>query len=234
LRKLLIGTWQFHTVTPEGAVLSGRTSYFPNGTAKSVGTVQFQGQQAPIVLSGSWELKKGFVYSKVKSSNVPQMIPVGFSSASRIIDIDEDQLTYVSDGQTFTEFRVEEGADQMASAAGQAAAGSPPGVNLSLRLMWFDDALGYQAMLQVSGPMAMIVINCYDRATSGFLTTYQQQLPVINVGNGIAVQGIIPIQWDTRTPYPHTHQFNLVIQAGQFGYAVQNCINNVCQPVQVQ
>jgi uncharacterized caspase-like protein len=234
MRKLLIGTWQFHSVTPEGAVLNGRTSYFPNGTAKSVGTVQFQGQQAPIVLSGTWELKKGFVYSKVKSSNVPQMIPVGFSSASKIISIDEDQLTYVSDGQTITEFRVEKGMDQMASAKGQATAGSPPSLNLSLRLMWFDDALGYQAMLQISGQAAMIVINCYDRAANAFLTTYQQQVPVIATGNGIAVQGVIPIQWDSHTQYPHTHQFNLVIQASQFGYAVQNCINNVCQPVQVQ
>ena len=104
--KAIIGTWGYQEVTPEGAVLDGTTTYAPNGQTTSVGTISYQQQNFPIVASGTWLIKEGYLHSTVKSSNVPMLLPIGFSSSDKIITITNRELRYISDGETTVEFRV--------------------------------------------------------------------------------------------------------------------------------
>lgn len=106
-QKAIIGTWSSRLVTPEGAVITSKTSYAPGGRSSMVGTIMFQSQSLPIVASGTWYIMDGYLHGTIDSSNVPMILPIGFTSSAEIIDITDRELAYISsfDGSTVIEYR---------------------------------------------------------------------------------------------------------------------------------
>lgn len=105
-KKAIIGTWKYHESMPEGGTIDGTTTYAPNGQVSSVGTISFQNQDFHGVVSGIWSINEGYLYSTVKSSNFPTLMPVGLSSSDKIISIANNEFRYISDGETSVEYRV--------------------------------------------------------------------------------------------------------------------------------
>jgi len=106
-QKAIIGTWRSRLVTPEGAVITSQTSYAPGGRSSMTGTIMFQGQSLPVVASGTWYIMDGYIHGTIDSSNVPMLLPIGFTSSSEIIDITDREFRYISsfDGSTVIEYR---------------------------------------------------------------------------------------------------------------------------------
>ncbi len=104
--KAIIGTWKDQEVTPEGEIYESTTTYAPNGQISMFGTISTQEETFPVVVSGTWMIKEGYLYTTVKSSNAPMILPVGFSSSDEIINITNKELRYISDGEITVEFRV--------------------------------------------------------------------------------------------------------------------------------
>ena len=70
-------------------------------------TFPVQGQQIPIILSGTWEIKNNYRHYKIESSNLEELIPRGYSSAEKVIEITEDEFVYISEGQEMVEYRID-------------------------------------------------------------------------------------------------------------------------------
>jgi hypothetical protein len=94
--RLLIGTWREQYSNPDGSSLTGSTSYFSGGKMSMEGTITAGGKAVFITASGTWEVKDGYLNYTIKSSNVPNLIPVGFSSADKIKSITASEFTYVN------------------------------------------------------------------------------------------------------------------------------------------
>ena len=109
LEKAIVGTWEYRGSTPEGVFIEVRTSYAPSGHLTAMGKATFQGQQHPLIVSGRWQVKDSYLHSTVDTSNVPFLIPNGFTDAVEIISISAHELTYRDSmaGQTVVESRVE-------------------------------------------------------------------------------------------------------------------------------
>ena len=70
-----------------------------NGTAK----LSKGGNTLVIVVGGTWEIKDGYVNTKVESSSQPNMIPIGLTDADKIEKITDTELvTTNSKGKTRT------------------------------------------------------------------------------------------------------------------------------------
>lgn len=94
LRNAIVGAWSYRELTPEGAIVTGQTSYGSDGRTFSTGMISFQGQSFEIVGSGTWEIEAGILHETVTSSNFPEIIPNGQASADQIIDINDRELMY--------------------------------------------------------------------------------------------------------------------------------------------
>jgi hypothetical protein len=45
--------------------------------------------------SGTWEIKDGYLYYKITSSNVPSLLPVGNLDANKIVNITDKDYSYI-------------------------------------------------------------------------------------------------------------------------------------------
>ena len=104
----VVGTWRARKFIL-GANIDVKCVYLSGGRASWSGTLTYLGQQTYLMYSGSWVVENGFFHTRIESSNVPQLIPVGMTGATKFISIDNQQWVYVdlSDGQTETAVRVE-------------------------------------------------------------------------------------------------------------------------------
>lgn len=104
----IIGTWRTRKVLPTGAILDTQAHYGSDGYATWSGSLTYLGQSVFFTVYVGWGVRNGTFYSRVQSSNIPQLMPVGSTAESRIISLDDQQWTYVDplDGQTTTAFRV--------------------------------------------------------------------------------------------------------------------------------
>jgi hypothetical protein len=57
--------------------------------------VTAQGQTVYIVMAGLWEIKDGYFTVRITSSNIPQLIPSGYTSVNRIVTLTDEEWTYV-------------------------------------------------------------------------------------------------------------------------------------------
>jgi hypothetical protein len=101
----LIGTWEgksWYVQAPyvqTNMVLEIETTYFPDGTWKAIGQLVHLEYGSGIFkknnahASGSWKIKQGWLYHKVKSSDDP-MFPVNSSWEEEIIEITETEFIY--------------------------------------------------------------------------------------------------------------------------------------------
>lgn len=108
MEKALIGSWDNKKVTPEGIVFEGRTTFIKGGIQNFTGTATKNGESIPIVASGTWKVKDGQLHYTVDRSNIPQVIPNGFTSADKIVSVDDKESIYVDSHhqETIVETRV--------------------------------------------------------------------------------------------------------------------------------
>ena len=104
----VLGVWRARTLVL-GAQVDLRCSFTPGGRASWTGSYMYLGMQYPLFYSGTWEVKDGYCRTVIESSNVPQIIPVGMTGASKFISITDDEWTFMdlSDGQTQTITRIQ-------------------------------------------------------------------------------------------------------------------------------
>jgi hypothetical protein len=112
LEKAIIGTWlsTYTSPVPTGHVINDiRWTFWPNGIVNWMGSYTYKRRVFPIMVSGKWNIVDGVLQYKIESSNVPLTVQEGFSSADKIISIDNGKMTYVDsyDGQTKVDIRVE-------------------------------------------------------------------------------------------------------------------------------
>lgn len=107
-QQALVGTWEGISADSGGAVIRGKTTYFPGGLMGVVGSITLDGNVLHVVASGTWEVKQGYLHYTVGASNIPDLLPVGFASADKIVSITGKELTYVSSssGRTKIDYRV--------------------------------------------------------------------------------------------------------------------------------
>ena len=98
LSKALIGTWHAVETTPDGLSIERNVTYSQSGTMRMSGSIKFRGKTRAISGSGTWYVKEGNLHYTVQTSNLKKLIPDGFTSADKIINITDDIYTYV-DGQ---------------------------------------------------------------------------------------------------------------------------------------
>ncbi|MFQ5755671.1 MAG: hypothetical protein ACE5H7_06185 [Acidiferrobacterales bacterium] len=102
LERELVGTWEATTQTLEGATLHVQFTLLQGGKISWRGYTAYQGQKTPVILSGSWQVRRSYLQYTVESSNVPSVIPNGFTSANKILSVSDTELKHVDglDGKT--------------------------------------------------------------------------------------------------------------------------------------
>jgi hypothetical protein len=110
--EAVIGTWKASSKLPAPSgfvVIDFRYTFLKNGVVNWRGAYSFQGQEFPIMMSGTWSIQDGDFRYEVKSSNVPLAVKEGFASVTRIIQVTKTEITYVdpADGQTKVDRRLD-------------------------------------------------------------------------------------------------------------------------------
>lgn len=105
LANSLVGSW-LDTEAYEGNVtLELRTNYHPGKTWDASGTLIQRGESADVIMSGSWKVEGGWLHTTCEASNIPDMIPNGYTSAVKILEVTEYSLAYEKDGHLYVEAR---------------------------------------------------------------------------------------------------------------------------------
>jgi hypothetical protein len=108
LSQALIGTWHCIQTNPDGLTIDRNVTFSPEGTMSMSGNYKFRGRVWLINASGTWHVKDGYFDYTVQTSNMPKLIPNGFSSADHIVSVTGTEYTYVDgqNGKTTVETRV--------------------------------------------------------------------------------------------------------------------------------
>jgi len=103
----IIGTWETKRIETDGSVLVGEESYYPSKEVSGAGVFTIDNNKDPIavVYSGKWRIEGGYLYTTITSSNLPELIPLGYISAAKIIKITDKDLVYEQDGRQYVDQR---------------------------------------------------------------------------------------------------------------------------------
>ena len=104
----IVGVWRVRKIFM-GAFVDLNCSYQSNGRASWTGSYMYLGIQYPLAYGGTWAVNDGICNTRIESSNVPQLIPIGQTYAGQIITLTDTKWTYrdLSDGQTGTAERIQ-------------------------------------------------------------------------------------------------------------------------------
>ena len=103
LRKKIVGTWT--STEPNIVFTNDQTTYFPNGKVLTIANKFFSFEK--IVVSGTWDVKDGYLNTRVEASNITNY-PNGLSTSDKILKVTDKELTYVDafDGRTKVNRRI--------------------------------------------------------------------------------------------------------------------------------
>lgn len=125
--RAAIGTWGSKEVAQDDVVVETETTLLPAGRVNWRGElrvpvpstfyvprgVNHEVKNGRLVFyfaaSGSWFVKDGYLHTRVESSTLPSLMPVGFSAAWRLREVNQKEMIYVSaaNGRTRIEYRKE-------------------------------------------------------------------------------------------------------------------------------
>lgn len=95
--KKLIGTWESQKIT-DNIKYELQESFYPAKQFNGKATVtNADGESVYISYSGTWEIKDGYLYYKITSSNVPNLLPVGNLNANKIVNIGDKDYVYIDE-----------------------------------------------------------------------------------------------------------------------------------------
>lgn len=121
----VLGTWGSREVAQDDVIVETQTTLLPGGRVNWNGElrlpvpptfyvprgVSHEVKNGRLVFyfnaSGAWFVRDGYLHTRVESSTLPSMMPVGFSTAWRLKEVSDKELVYVSaaNGRTRVEYR---------------------------------------------------------------------------------------------------------------------------------
>lgn len=121
----VLGTWASREVAQDDVIVETQTTLLPGGRVNWNGElrlpvpptfyvprgVSHEVKNGRLIFyftaSGAWFVRDGYLHTRVESSTLPSMMPVGFSTAWRLKEVSDKELVYVSaaNGRTRVEYR---------------------------------------------------------------------------------------------------------------------------------
>ncbi|HEX4984446.1 MAG TPA: hypothetical protein VFV71_00110 [Burkholderiales bacterium] len=126
LTRAVVGTWASREVAPDDVIVETQFSLLPGGRVNWSGQLRmlvppdfslpdrpnFEVANGRLVYnftaSGNWSVRDGYLHTKIETSTLPSLMPVGFASAWRLREVTGREMIYVSaaSGRTRVEMRV--------------------------------------------------------------------------------------------------------------------------------
>lgn len=123
--KAVVGTWGSRDVAPDDVIVETQFTLLPGGRVNWQGEVRmlvpadfslpnrlnYEVRNGRLVYyytaSGSWTVRDGYLHTKIESSTLTSLMPVGFAAAWRLKDVTSKEMIYASaaNGRTRVEFR---------------------------------------------------------------------------------------------------------------------------------
>ncbi len=124
-RVAVLGTWASREVGQDDVIVETQTTLLPGGRVNWNGElrlpvpptfyiprgVSHEVKNGRLIFyfnaSGAWLVRDGYLHTRVESSTLPSMMPVGFSAAWRLKEVSDKELVYESaaSGRTRVEYR---------------------------------------------------------------------------------------------------------------------------------
>ena len=125
--KVVVGNWGSREVASDDVIVETRFTLLPGGRINWQGELRmlvpadfylpnrpnFEVRNGRLVYyfnaSGNWSVRDGYLHTKIDSSTLPSLLPVGFAAAWKLKEVTSKEMIYVSaaNGRTRVEARRE-------------------------------------------------------------------------------------------------------------------------------
>jgi hypothetical protein len=126
--KVVVGTWGSRDVAPDDVIVETQFTLLPGGRVNWQGQVRllvpptfyllpnrpnFEVKNGRLIYyftaNGNWAVREGYLHTRIESSTLPSLMPVGFAAAWKLKEVTSKEMIYVSaaNGRTRVEFRKE-------------------------------------------------------------------------------------------------------------------------------
>jgi len=126
--KVVVGTWGSRDVAPDDVIVETQFTLLPGGRVNWQGQVRllvpadfylwphrpnFEVKNGRLIYyftaSGNWAVREGYLHTRIESSTLPSLMPVGFAAAWKLKEVNSKEMIYVSatKGRTRVEYRKE-------------------------------------------------------------------------------------------------------------------------------
>jgi hypothetical protein len=123
--KVVVGTWGSREVAPDDVIVETRFTLLPGGRVNWQGELRmlvpadfylpdrpnYEVRNGRLVYyfnaSGNWTVRDGYLHTKIESSTLPSLMPVGFAAAWKLKEVTSKEMIYASaaSGRTRVEIR---------------------------------------------------------------------------------------------------------------------------------
>lgn len=123
--KVLVGTWGSREVAPDDVIVETQFTLLPGGRVNWQGELRmlvppdfylpnrpnYEVKNGRLVYyfsaSGNWTVRDGYLHTRIESSTLPSLMPVGFAAAWHLKEVTSKEMIYVSaaNGRTRVEGR---------------------------------------------------------------------------------------------------------------------------------
>lgn len=123
--KAVVGTWGSRDVAPDDVIVETQFTLLPGGRVNWQGQVRllvpptfylpdrlnFEVNNGRLIYyftaSGKWAMREGYLHTRIESSTLPSLLPVGFAAAWKLKEVNSKEMVYVSaaNGRTRVEYR---------------------------------------------------------------------------------------------------------------------------------
>lgn len=127
LAKAVVGTWTSREVAPDDVIVETELTLLPGGRVNWRGQVRllvpptfylpyrpnFEVNNGRLIYhftaSGNWAVKDGYLHTRIESSTLTSLLPVGFATAWKLREVTRKEMIYESaaNGRTRVEYRRE-------------------------------------------------------------------------------------------------------------------------------
>jgi hypothetical protein len=125
--KVVVGTWGSRDVAPDDVIVETRFTLLPGGRVNWQGELRmlvpaefylpnrpnYEVRNGRLVYyfsaSGKWAVRDGYLHTRIETSTLTSLMPVGFAAAWKLKEVTGKEMIYVSavNGRTRVEYRKE-------------------------------------------------------------------------------------------------------------------------------
>ena len=125
--KVLVGTWGSREVAPDDVIVETQFTLLPGGRVNWQGELRmlvpadfylpdrphYEVRNGRLVYyfsaSGKWSVREGYLHTRIDTSTLPSLMPVGFAAAWKLKEVTRKEMVYISaaNGRTRVEYRKE-------------------------------------------------------------------------------------------------------------------------------